>query len=296
MISVALATYDGARFLPEQLDSIAAQTRPPDEIVAVDDGSSDATLTILEASPLPIRLHRNQHRLGVAGNFERAISLCGGDIIALCDQDDVWHPEKLAVIESEIADADLVFSDGLRIPTGGTLWERFRFTRRERRRDLFDVLAAHNVVTGATIAFRSRWRDKLLPFPRHPNLLHDRWIAIVIAALGRTRAIERPLIDYREHEEQQRGTRGPHTWIGAARATTAQTYASQAEELRIVLERLEALQAPVTRKLRDRIEHLDARGSMPKSVARRVPVVARELSRYFRYSNGVWSVAKDLVG
>ena len=295
MISIALATFNGARFLSEQLDSIAAQTRPPDEIVAVDDGSSDATLTILESSPLPIHLHRNQHQLGVAKNFERAISLCTGDVIVLCDQDDVWRPEKLAVIESEIADADLVFSDGLRIPTGGTLWERFRFTRSERRRDLFDVLAAHNVVTGATMAFRSRWRDQVLPIPRHPNLLHDRWIAIVIAALGRVKAIPRPLIAYREHEEQQRGTRGPDTWVGAARATKFATYASQAEELRIVLSRLEALNAPVVGKLRDRIEHLEARGAMPKSRVKRVPVVARELARYFRYSNHLFSVAKDLV-
>lgn len=310
VISVALATHNGERFLGEQLRSIAAQTRPPDELVACDDASTDGTLTVLErfagSVAFPVRIRRHPVRLGSVKNFESAISSCAGDVIALADQDDVWRPEKLAAIESEIAHADLVFSDGARIDPAGfplpeTLWSRFRFRASERamvgRGKALDVLAAHNVVTGATMAFRSRWREAVLPLPDHPKMHHDRWIALIVAALGTVRAIERPLIDYREHQGQQLGTGSGAGWIESARATTSETYASWAMELRLALDRLEKLHAPdaVMTRLRDRVAHLEARGSMPASRLARVPVVAREMGRYFRYSNHVWSAAKDLL-
>jgi hypothetical protein len=309
VISVALATFNGERFLGEQLRTIATQTRPPDELVACDDASTDHTVTVLErfaeSAAFPVRIHRHPVRLGSVKNFESAISACAGDVIALADQDDVWHPEKLAAVESEIAHADLVFSDGKRIDPAGlplpeTLWSRFRFRESERglvaRGGAFDVLAAHNVVTGATMAFRSRWREAILPVPDHPKMHHDRWIALMVAALGTVRAIERPLIDYREHEGQQLGTGTGAGWIESARATSPEAYASWAAELRLALERLEKLHAPeaVMGRLRDRIAHLEARGSMPASRLSRIPIVAREMGRYFRYSNHVWSAAKDL--
>lgn len=311
VISVALATFNGERFLGEQLRSIAAQTRPPDELVACDDASTDGTLAVLERfaaeAPFPVRIQRHPVRLGAVRNFETAITLCAGDVIALADQDDVWHPEKLAVIESEIAQADLVFSDGRRIdqaglPLTGTLWSRFGFRKSERtmvnRGSALDVLAAHNVVTGATMAFRSRWRSAVFPMPDHPKMFHDRWIALIVAGLGTVHAIERPLIDYREHERQQLGTGTGAGWIESARATTAATYASWADELKLALDRLESLHAPaaVLARLCDRIAHLEARGAMPESRLARLPIVTRELPRYFRYSNHLWSAAKDLWG
>src|SRR5260370_27009832 len=98
-ISVAMCTFNGARFLPEQLQSIALQTLQPSELVICDDGSTDGTVGILQSFALsarfPVRIFCNQETLGPARNFEKAIGLCDGEIISLCDQDDVWRPEKL---------------------------------------------------------------------------------------------------------------------------------------------------------------------------------------------------------
>ena len=105
-ISIALCTYNGGAFLPEQLASLAGQRLPPHEIVVFDDGSDDQTRDVLERfkdnNPcLDVRIEVNPRRLGPAGNFERAIAACRGEIIALCDQDDVWMPDKLTVIAGE---------------------------------------------------------------------------------------------------------------------------------------------------------------------------------------------------
>lgn len=98
-ISIALATFNGARFLKEQLASLAEQTSLPSELVVTDDGSTDETQAILESfacvAPFQVSFHRNDQRLGYGMNFLKAASLCSGDVIAFCDQDDVWLPAKL---------------------------------------------------------------------------------------------------------------------------------------------------------------------------------------------------------
>jgi glycosyltransferase involved in cell wall biosynthesis len=103
-ISIALCVCNGARFLGEQLSSLCAQRRLPDEVVVGDDASDDDSVAIIEKfsaeAPFPVRLIRNSSRLGVRGNFQKVIAHCVHDLIALCDQDDVWLPEKLAVLAS----------------------------------------------------------------------------------------------------------------------------------------------------------------------------------------------------
>ena len=97
-ISVAMCTYNGADFLPAQLESILAQSRKPDQIVVCDDGSTDETRALLQGfekeSPDVILLRFNKKNLGSIRNFEQAIQLCNGDIIALSDQDDVWRQDR----------------------------------------------------------------------------------------------------------------------------------------------------------------------------------------------------------
>src|SRR5258708_29962312 len=103
-ISVAMCTYNGARFLAQQLESIVAQTRLPDELVVCDDVSADESPEIIRKfaknAPFPVRLELNEKNLGSSKNFEKAIGLCRGGLIALADQDDVWKPQKLAVLET----------------------------------------------------------------------------------------------------------------------------------------------------------------------------------------------------
>ena len=218
-ISVALCTYNGARFLPEQLASIAAQTRLPDELVVCDDGSTDDTLATLErfaaTVPFPVRIIRNPVNLRSTKNFEKAISLCTGDLIALCDQDDVWLPQKLA-IQAEVLERDAsiggVFSDAELIGDHSQLlrhrlWRGIHFSPRERGQlqagKAVDVLLRKNVVTGATLMFRAELRAVLLPIPG--VWVHDGWIAWMLALNSRLALIGEPLIHYRVHAGQQIG-------------------------------------------------------------------------------------------
>ena len=107
-ISVAMATYNGERFLQKQLDSLARQTLLPFELVVCDDGSTDGTLEILRrfatTAPFRVRIYQNETRLGPGFNFLSALSRCSGDLVAFCDQDDVWKESKLRVCAKVMSD------------------------------------------------------------------------------------------------------------------------------------------------------------------------------------------------
>src|SRR5262245_44100178 len=195
--SVALCTYNGSRFLSEQLQSIHTQSRLPDELIICDDRSSDNTVDIIKSfalqTPFPVRLQINSNTLGSTKNFELAISRCHGDFISLCDQDDVWERDKLASLEKRFLEAPsvgAVFSDADVVDEqlnslGYTLWARYGFTKKRRQRLVegraFQVLLEQNAVTGATLAFRSWLKEWVMPIPS--CWMHDAWIAVVAAAL-----------------------------------------------------------------------------------------------------------------
>ena len=159
-ISIAMCTCDGADYLSEQLVSLLDQTYPLCELVVCDDASQDESFAILESfanrAPFPVRLYRNPQRLGIGANFEQAIRLCTGNVIALCDQDDVWLPNKLAKFAESFAmgmdwvccDAEISRSDLKTL--GYTLWQRVNFDRNERKTAregrFFDVLIKHNLI------------------------------------------------------------------------------------------------------------------------------------------------------
>jgi glycosyltransferase involved in cell wall biosynthesis len=296
-ISVALCTWNGGRFLGDQLASIAAQTHPPHELIVCDDGSEDDTLAILERfrPPFPVRLQRNPLRLGVTKNFQKAIELSTGDAVALADQDDVWYPQKLSVLDQALDDADLVFSNARRVdaygrPLPGSLWDHIGF--RNSGRPMLNVLVERNVVTGATMAFRTTVRDRILPIPNAHGMLHDQWIALIVAASGRVRPIAEQLIDYRVHEDQERGIGKPaaglRRWFELARNTGPAEFAQKAAELKLVAERIDIGLGP-------RIAHLERRAALPPSRLARIPAVLGDVPAYVRYSNHLWSLAKDLL-
>jgi glycosyltransferase involved in cell wall biosynthesis len=226
--SVALCTYNGEKFLPEQLDSIAKQTLLPDELVVCDDRSKDGTLKILEefgeSAPFPVHIHQNEINLGSTRNFEKAISLCQGDIIALCDQDDVWKPhklERLAEVLQAHPEAGYVFSDAELVdenlrPLGRLLWDSVGF--RGQVRELFGkgeqvpCFARQHIVTGATMAFRATVGKMAMPFPTDGYWIHDGWVALVSSATGHLGiSIDESLIAYRQHSSQQIGAPDPAT-------------------------------------------------------------------------------------
>jgi glycosyltransferase involved in cell wall biosynthesis len=222
MISIALCTYNGGKFLREQLNSIARQTLLPDELVICDDGSVDGTIDILkefrDRVSFPVHIHQNEKNLGSTKNFEKAIGLCQGDIIALCDQDDVWKPEKLKRLGEALQTnpkAGYVFSDAEvvddnLVPLGHSLWRLLGFEGKIRRLFLrgeqFPCLIRKDIVTGATMAFRDSVARLCIPFPAAEGWVHDAWIAIAASAVGSSGiSIDETLIFYRQHLSQQIG-------------------------------------------------------------------------------------------
>ncbi|HET9479725.1 MAG TPA: glycosyltransferase family 2 protein [Pyrinomonadaceae bacterium] len=324
-ISVAMCTYNGADFLPAQLASIAEQTRPPDEIIVCDDASTDHTRAQLESfartSPIPVSLYFSDQNAGSLKNFERAIGLCTGEVIALSDQDDVWRNDKLQVIEQTFRRhpiTGLVFSDAEIVdknlkPLGQRMWNEVGFDARKQKlmrngRSL-DVLVTGWTVTGATMAFRSEYVKLALPIPANIAMIHDGWIALTIAAVADVAFIEEPLIKYRQHERQQIGVpnrpvvqpeRGLQAFESALRRRNS------ARDLHGILAALEERLIAQQNSFDCRRAlafagnyslHLDVRANLPRKRLSRVPRILRELltMRYHEYANGFKSAAKDLV-
>lgn len=317
-LSVAMCTYNGEPYLREQLISIAKQTRLPEEVVVCDDGSTDTTLQILnefqEEVPFPVRIYRNDTRLGPTKNFEQAITLCTGDIVALSDQDDVWMPHKLERLERALENhpkAGYVFSDALVVdeelhPLGYTIWNRVSFTARQRRRFKrgyqLEILLKHNVVTGATAAFQAELRNWILPIPE--QWVHDAWIALLASAAGaRGIFIEEPLVKYRQHPDQAIGGMriSFHEQVRQALSTKGEAYARGATEFLQALDRLISTgrsNEKVQELIEAKVQHLRAREALYVSTPLKcVSIVLQELlaGRYHNFSNDWKSIAEDLL-
>lgn len=211
-VSVAMCSYNMAAFIEEQLTSLARQTRLPDELIVCDDASSDRTLDIVRAfaatAPFEVRIVRNESRLGCNRNFEKAISLCRGDIIFLSDHDDVWREQKIAMLLERMRDQSVgaAFGDAAVVSAdlgsrGFTLWDTCNFNRERRRRfaagEQFSELLVNNVVQGAAAAFRSSFRSAITPIPLEWQ--HDYWIALIVSAHARINFTESCVLEYRQH-------------------------------------------------------------------------------------------------
>jgi glycosyltransferase involved in cell wall biosynthesis len=314
-ISVALCTYNGERFLPEQLASIAKQTRLPDELIVCDDRSSDRTVALVRefaaSVSYPVRIFENERNLGFAANFESAIRRCEGDLIALCDQDDIWYPIRLERSEREFdthPTVGLVFSDADLIDEGGrllgrTIWQKLGFIGKPRQDLLsgqFVVLAKHRFVTGATVMFRANLRDRCLPFGA--GWIHDEWIAMIAAAFSDVLPMEEPLIRYRTHGSQQVGFANKLEQRVQGKTCAArhwQRVAEAARELQLLLAALSAM--PLDQKgdvliaYRRHLHFLEFRANLP---LRRLPRLGPILARYGQYrvhASGFASVLKDVA-
>jgi glycosyltransferase involved in cell wall biosynthesis len=317
-VSVAMCTYNGARFLPEQLKSIAAQTRPPDELVICDDRSTDETADIVRefaaAASFHVSFRVNEVGLGTTANFGRAISLCQFELIALCDQDDVWQPWKLdrlagVLLANEgiggaFSDAELI--DANSAPLEETLWSSYTFNSREQNR--FDsgqglrVLLKHDTVTGATMVFRRRFRSLVLPIPLEQH--HDLWIAMLIASVSHLAPQREALLRYRKHGAQQIGPGKRLSFSQKLpRSIGPDYYLREVKQLGEVCDRLEERGAEfpphpdALRLIRQKINHRKARAEFPASKILRVPRIMRETAslRYWRFSSGLGSMVKDLL-
>jgi len=316
-ISIAMCTCNGELFLLEQLESIAKQTILPDELIICDDHSTDGTLKIVQDfqknSPFHMKIYLNSSKLGSTKNFEKAISLCHENIIVLSDQDDVWCPNKIERMISVFKNYPKIgylFSDAAIVDeklqnNSFTIWERISFDFRQRKDYKQDqqlkVLLKHNVVTGATMAFREELRKLILPIPE--QWIHDAWIALLLSAANiKGTFFEEPLIKYRQHSNQLIGTKKLtfNKQLGKAYLTKLNYYKRLSKSFEDVLNRLalmDKLSANTESHIQSKIHHLKIRQIIHEvQYWKRWYWVFKEIlnGRYNCFSNGCKSVAKDL--
>lgn len=316
-LSVALTTYNGCPYIGPQLDSIAAQTRRPDEIVIGDDGSDDGTAQVVarfaEQRGIPAEWHRNPTRLGYVRNFEQVVARCSGDIIVFSDQDDVWMPQKLARLEAALhadpgaafAFSNTLFMDEHGKRLRGTMFGKLGFGAAERARfregGALGVLLRRNVVAGATLAVRRAALMRLLPF--EPSWGHDAYLPLALSVLSRAVVLDEPLICYRRHASQQVGLPSADLkgLLGLLRWQSAAESQEESENFERLRARLLALGVdpalPELAALRGKARLLAQRAEMRarRKRAPRLMWLALRDGGYQRYGVGWKQLVLDLV-
>jgi glycosyltransferase involved in cell wall biosynthesis len=330
-VSIVLATYNGARFLAEQLTSLRDQIRPPDEVVIVDDDSTDATPELLQefalSAPFPVILELRREHLGTWMTFEEGLRRATGDMIVICDQDDRWRADKVAVLTRRLADepgAMMAFSDARLISVDGDIIDRSRwriagFSPRRSAAvtgDPLGTLLPRQAVSGCTMAIRAELIPLLLPFPTgvHPGLptmMYDRWISLAAAAVGSVVSVPDQLVDYRIHPNQQIGIPAlrlrkvaPRLALHAAQFVHGRTetkhridyHLAHLQEIEKRLDATSMASQASDRRLEDAQRHLRLRSELAVRRRDRLGPVTQELRNsdgYRRFSLGLVSALSD---
>jgi glycosyltransferase involved in cell wall biosynthesis len=305
-VSVCLCTYNGERFLEQQLDSLVAQARPPNELVVVDDGSSDGTMDILERfeaqAPFPVRMLVHQTNQGLRDSYTEAISAATSTVIFPCDQNDVWLHDKIGRLAQELqnrpeaagafCNSELITVDGQRLAT--TLWNQVGFTTQERLQlmageGLSAMLRHFGGVAAHALAFRADRRKDILPLS--PHATHDAWSACVLMLDGGLYAVDDCLVEYRQHSTNYIGgvrrSKIERLLKGQQARVTAFEMCCALQDLSERLTREEiAVSEDMRELIETRIEQLQFRSALS----------ARRLSRLGAlpagYKNGLYSVSR----
>ncbi|MFL5774041.1 MAG: glycosyltransferase family 2 protein [Flavisolibacter sp.] len=210
LISVVMTTYNGEKFLEQQLDSVLQQTYPNIELIVIDDRSTDSTYEILSryAERYPkMKLYENEVNLGFIKNFERGCGLANGEWIALCDQDDYWHPDKLSKMAAAIGNAPMIYCNSLLCnenmeSIGVYISERavFQPIKSPLQQAVFCRIYGH-----ASLITKALTR-KATPFL--DAIPHDWWLSFVATLHGEIRYLDEPLVHYRQHASNLYGAVG----------------------------------------------------------------------------------------
>lgn len=321
-ISIAMATYNGASFLSEQLQSFVSQTRLPDELVVMDDGSTDGTPELIaefaRRAPFEVHFHRNEKTLGYSGNFSAALERTSGDLVFLSDQDDVWFDEKLEYQERKAAEHpkmllfmnDAVLTDGQLNPVGLTKLGQIRSAG----------LADSWFIMGCCCAVRRQLLELCLPIHKDFRA-HDDWIVPFAEGLNAKLLSERPLQYYRRHGSnesnflvnQTRKVTGWDVVKQQLKHTDSKTRDEEAalriRQLSLFCEGVERaigrsegqlavqLENLLTEKRRFSTSLAERAAVRSRNVAVRVPAVFRFwIKGYYRHASGIKSVVRDLIG
>ncbi|MGN6126167.1 MAG: glycosyltransferase [Humibacter sp.] len=208
-VSVCMATYNGARFVEEQLRSILEQLPADGEVVVVDDASTDDTVAVVTAIGDPrIRVSVHETNQGYVATFGEALQRAGGSALLLSDQDDVWTPGRLGTLVDALQHDDVVASNlalypdhrPLPTPFGGPDWRLSASTSTHGVRNSLGVLAGAMPYFGCAMAMSARARDWIVPFPAFLTESHDLWIALCGNAGGTMRHLDEVTVLRRLHD------------------------------------------------------------------------------------------------
>jgi len=208
MISVCMATYNGAEYIRAQVGSILGQISNDDELIISDDSSMDGTPGIIEQlGDNRIRLFRDNHFQSPVLNFEHALKQASGETIFLSDQDDLWAPNKVHVMTEILKTCDLAVSDCDVIDASGRQTHPSFYAKRHSGPGLFKNIYK-NTYLGCCMAFRAEVLDWALPFPKDVPM-HDMWLGTIAEMFGKTRFCPDVLVHYRRHCKNASSTYDP---------------------------------------------------------------------------------------
>jgi glycosyltransferase involved in cell wall biosynthesis len=262
-VSIALATYNGGKYIDEQLQSLARQQRSPDELVVVDDASTDNTVARVEAfaatAQFSVRVHHNSERLGYRANFMRAAGLCRSEVIAFCDQDDIWEPHKLTLCLTPFADPEvlLVYHDALAVTGEGDPVAPIEqvpspaVVRFLQSRPMDYALGFTQLARRSLLGVSEFWHDSVdhKEVQRRERMAHDQWFYFLASVFGSVARIDESLVRYRQHGNNSYGWKASSRLAGlvhrlwpslGGRAEEYAALARGAASRAFVLERLAA--------------------------------------------------------
>jgi glycosyltransferase involved in cell wall biosynthesis len=239
LVSVAMATYNGADYLKEQISSILGQSYPNLELIITDDASSDETLTILrdfENCYERIKIFRHRVNQGITATFESSIKNCSGEFIAISDQDDIWELNKIEVLMNAMENEDVICSDSELVDKSGQ-------TLNKRISSLVNLKSFYSGVPflmgiclpGHTMMMQGDFAKYILPMP--DEVMYDRWISFCAAANNGIKYVNLPLVKYRQHESN---------YFGVGKSRNKKNLSSKTQKFRNKLMELNACsKAPV---------------------------------------------------
>lgn len=296
-ISVAMCTYNGDKYLEKQIDSIIMQTIQVDEIIVCDDCSSDGTESILEKycqrMDCNIRIVKNKNNIGYIKNFERAINLCNGDIVFLCDQDDIWHKDKVEryveVFKNKL-DIGLIFSNAILInqydqKSKKTLWDIYfkeEYKIKIRNKRIFKELLKKNFITGATVAFRKSYFNEIKYIPN--EWVHDHFIALIFSSLTKLYYIEECLTSYRIHDMQQIGLKNSKIKSYVNRMKNGDLINNEIKKIKVLENYFNNIEINDVSEVRQYLKFLQIRENVRGySLVKRVINIFRNLDIYYTF-------------
>lgn len=216
-INILMATYNGRKYLREQIDSILNQTYSDFRLFISDDASTDSTVKILEEyekKDKRVEIYCHEKNMGVVSNFEFLINKVRSEYFMFADQDDVWKPDKIekSLKKLEETGSDLVYTD-LEVVDNklnkleSSFWKQKGFYEKITKNNNFESLYLNNYINGCTMLCKSSYINDFLPLPKNSKyVIHDYWIALVVSQNGKMAYIEEPTIKYRQHGNNQVGS------------------------------------------------------------------------------------------